>query len=82
MKEKNTLVTRNCVRLDGWFRDLKFNKNKKNTNNNDDDDDDDDDVVDDNNPVPIPDRSSKTSRVSYCLIRSDQSLYREGMTMQ
>ena len=24
MKEKNTLVTRSCVRLDGWFRDLKF----------------------------------------------------------
>ena len=24
MKEENTLVTRSCVRLDGWFRDLKF----------------------------------------------------------
>ena len=24
MKEKNTLVTRKCVRLDAWFRDLNF----------------------------------------------------------
>ena len=24
MKEKNTLVILSCVRLDGWFRDLKF----------------------------------------------------------
>ena len=24
MKEKNTLVTRSCVRLDCWFRDIKF----------------------------------------------------------
>ena len=24
MKEKNTLVTRNCVLSDAWFRDLKF----------------------------------------------------------
>ena len=24
MKEKNTHATRSCVRLDGWFRDLKF----------------------------------------------------------
>ena len=24
MKEENTLVTRSCVRLDGWFGDLKF----------------------------------------------------------
>ena len=24
MKEENTLVTQICVRLDGWFRDLKF----------------------------------------------------------